>query len=421
MQARIICMASAKGGSGKTSLTATFATFLSKLNKRVLMVDADPATNGLTLLHIKEVLVKAEVVRSTRRQPISLHHALSALSLDEPDILQLSETLHFLPATYNLQDIETAVSADSFDRMKRLSSWLRGKYDFIFIDSQAGADQTAQLMMNRDISDEVVIVSEYDPMSAAGVERLKGILRNDLTYERTWVLLNKILPEFAESFSDFLEVAKYLSPIPWEAEVVRAYARRRLAVDTESGNSHTLAVLQTLRGLVGDSTLEELEQWVQTRAAVIRQPIEQQYADAEKEMATLLQQTVEQAKKRRIALLGTLLGGTLAISAAAFFIEKLLPLSAFKIGDTGEGWLPALAASLTVVAAVATSSIGRRVLGLDTVATQVERKRTERQLDLVQQRLKQLELLRTLDPESLLQRNGAPREKYGRARVALRP
>jgi hypothetical protein len=38
-----------------------------------------------------------------------------------------------------------------------------------------------------------------DPVSAAGVERLKDLARDDFTYERTWILLNKILPEFVKS------------------------------------------------------------------------------------------------------------------------------------------------------------------------------------------------------------------------------
>ncbi len=93
--------------------------------------------------------------------------------------------------------------------------------------------------MKRGISDEVIIVSEYDPVSAAGVERLKGLLREDLTIDRTWILLNKLLPDFVQSFTDFLEVVKYPNPIPWDAEVVKAYARRKLALDLNYGNNHT--------------------------------------------------------------------------------------------------------------------------------------------------------------------------------------
>jgi cellulose biosynthesis protein BcsQ len=51
--ARIICLASAKGGSGKTVIASAFAQVLSGLNKKVLLIDTDGATNGLTLVNLQ--------------------------------------------------------------------------------------------------------------------------------------------------------------------------------------------------------------------------------------------------------------------------------------------------------------------------------------------------------------------------------
>ena len=195
MNARVLCMASAKGGSGKTSLCATFATFLAQLGRRVLLIDSDFATNGLTLLYLKEVRVQAELIRAGLHSPSGLADAISGR---QPTIASISEQLHLLPATFDLQAGISSPDESTSIRFQAILRDLRAKYDFILIDAQAGADDMGQIAMSRKVSDEVVIVSEYDPMSAAGVERLKALLRDDLTYERTWVLLNKILPEFAK-------------------------------------------------------------------------------------------------------------------------------------------------------------------------------------------------------------------------------
>src|SRR5262249_30875612 len=112
-------------------------------------------------------------------------------------------------------------------RLRGTVAMARPEYDVVFIDAQAGADDFAREAMDPAVSDTVVLVSEYDPVSAAGVERLKALFPVSLTFSRTWILLNKVLPEYADSFSDFLEIARYLSPIPWSAEVVRAYAAAR--------------------------------------------------------------------------------------------------------------------------------------------------------------------------------------------------
>lgn len=396
-------MASAKGGSGKTSLVATFATFLSKLEKKILLIDSDFATNGLTLLYLKEMRVKSELIHSTARAPIGLFEGLNKSS--KCDIVELGEYLHLIPATFGLQSGASSAASDSTRlSFQALLSPLREVYDYIFIDAQAGADDMAQIAMSRRVSDEVVIVSEYDPMSAAGVERLKALLREDLTYDRTWVLLNKILPEFAKSFSDFLEVAKYLNPIPWDAEVVRAYARRRLAIDSDTGNEHTLSVLQTLRGLCGDSIQEQLAAWLQSRAAVIRQPLEKQYSDAEKEMAYLLSRRSQIERKKqlfRLIAAFTLIVGTLTLGTIGYlkFQDYIGPKELLLL-------LLAVGGILVVFFTTTDSlTLFRIFSGGEGIQVQLDEARYDRQLELLKERLKRLELLRTLDPETLLQRS----------------
>lgn len=406
MNAHIICLASAKGGSGKTSLIATFATFLSKIGKRILLIDADFATNGLTLLFLKEVRVKAELVRSTTLIPVGLCATLVERKL--PDIVKLGEFLDLIPATFDLNAGISNANETVRKSFQDLLSSLREDYDFIFIDAQAGADDMAKIAMCRSVSDEVVIVTEYDPMSAAGVERLKALLREDLTYDRTWVLLNKILPEFAKSFSDFLEVAKYLNPIPWDASVVRAYARRQLAIDTESGNEHTISVLQTLKGLCGESIQLDLAKWVQTRAAAIRQPIEDQYADAEKEMEYLLSCKSRLAQRRqmnRMMWKGMFFTSFILFTGAIiYFGQWYMNSEPFKMSPSLL-WISAALFFMIISVMYVISAVPEllpRIFDFRGVKNQVNEFRYERQFELLSERLKRLEVLRTLDPEVLL-------------------
>ncbi len=81
--AKVICMSSAKGGSGKTVLCATFATALTSLGKRVLIVDSDASTNGLTLMYLKEVMVKGEYVIGENRKPLVTIELLSKIGFPE--------------------------------------------------------------------------------------------------------------------------------------------------------------------------------------------------------------------------------------------------------------------------------------------------------------------------------------------------
>ena len=71
MKAKIYCLASAKGGSGKTVLCASFAAFLAELGRKVLILDVDAATYGLTLLYLNEVNSRKEDGRSCQNNLLS--------------------------------------------------------------------------------------------------------------------------------------------------------------------------------------------------------------------------------------------------------------------------------------------------------------------------------------------------------------
>lgn len=330
MVAKIICMASAKGGTGKTVLTATFGAFLVALGKKVLLIDTDAATNGLSLLYFKEVGVQNEDAIAKNRKPSGIYELVD--SNDPAEIVILNSGVHLIPATYLFRNTEN-IPLDAYkSSLSRTLLSMRDSYDYIFLDAQAGSDPYAQVSISKKISDEVIIVSEYDPMSSAGVERLKGLFREDLTYDRTWLLLNKMLPEFVKSFSNFLEVARYISPIPWDADVVRAYARRRLALDLENGNDFTLAIIQTLKSLLGDTISTELQSWTKQKAALISQPIEDQYKDIEKELQFILKEKYELEKraenKKIIAKLGFIIS-----SFSTVIILSGIYLHIFLISD----------------------------------------------------------------------------------------
>jgi MinD-like ATPase involved in chromosome partitioning or flagellar assembly len=58
----IIAITSGKGGSGKTIVTASLGFALTRVGHRVLMIDADTATDGLSLF-----LLGPQGVRPARR------------------------------------------------------------------------------------------------------------------------------------------------------------------------------------------------------------------------------------------------------------------------------------------------------------------------------------------------------------------
>ena len=398
---KIICLASAKGGSGKTALTASIGAFLAGIGKRVLLIDIDAATNGLTLLYIREVLA------TQSPSSVGMFDVSDNTSFLTP--IRVATGAYVLPASFSFRDTEQYPIEEFRMRLRSATRQMREEYEFIILDAQAGADEYAAEAMHRDVSDAVVIVSEYDPMSAAGIERLKGLLREDLTYGRTWILLNKVLPEFAKSFSDFLEVARYLSPIPWDADVVRAYSRRRLALDMENGNPFTLALVQVVRSIFADELESEIKAWIGSRAAQLREPVQEQYRDLERELTAIMINTrnTESMRERYEVMQRILTYATMAMVAVivAVSLDRLFGLSSYyssglardsnlAIATAGAG----VAASMSTVLLMMTRSLQRS----RSIKLEIEKARFERRREVLEDKLRRLEVLRAADPETLL-------------------
>ncbi|MBR7831857.1 ParA family protein [Actinospica durhamensis] len=385
MSAKVYCMASAKGGSGKTILVAAFGTFLASMGKRVLMIDTDAATNGLTLLYLNQI-VEARDDASAVEPPRGL------FEYDRFGFFttEISSRLDVLPATYGFQNTEDVPLEAYRAALYAAVREYRETYDYIFLDAQAGSDEYAAVAISESVSDRVVIVSEYDPMSAAGVERLKALFREDMQYHRTWVLLNKMLPEFVKSFRDFMEVARYLSPIPWNAEVVRAYARRSLALDLEEGNEYTLAIVQALRSLLDRDDREELEAWLGTRTAELKAPIRERLREAQMRLVALEEEALLAARRRQFGRLVRIVGPSVVTAAAA------LGLVLFHLGS----WLSAG----VVLAAAGALLVPSTYLEHDSTGAAAGRTEAELGLSSLRREVAQLEILDGLEFEDLIRR-----------------
>jgi cellulose biosynthesis protein BcsQ len=426
MNAIVICMASAKGGSGKTTVTAAFASFLSEIGKKVLVIDCDEATHGMTLMYLDQVNAAAkrdegghspylgifDSAHYPRRKAAESDEINGTLEDSLNDILakdqhkpkgtfpyvQVENGFLLVPATYYFSNKPQMESKAFFERLKWFIAQARANFDYIFLDAQAGSDTASRVCLRSDISDEVIIVTEYDPLSAAGVERLKAMMPQDLNFSRTWILLNKMLPEFVKSFSEFLSVARYLPPIPWTADVVRAYSRKRLALDFENGNSYTLGMMQTLKALIPHADALLLDSWSKDKAAALRHPLEEQYSDLTGRLERVLADIEHNEFSGRLYE----------------FISKAIPpagLAAIvayvgiSFTSSGLAVLDYVLQSSYIVAAVSVLALAAFVvpLYLDTIGEVPKRKRLNRREMLVKQKerledeVRRLESLRTAD------------------------
>jgi cellulose biosynthesis protein BcsQ len=421
---KVICFASAKGGSGKTTLTATFAAFLAEVGYKVLLLDCDEATNGLTLLHIDRVNSYPDEMQIPRSEALGLFDIVGD-SGRPPDVIGIGPGLWLGPATFSFVP-RSPQSPDEFDRaIGSTISMLGENFDFIFLDAQAGSDPVSLVAMSERRSDLVVVVSEYDPLSAAGVERLKALSGSSLSFDRTWIVLNKMLPEFISSFSDFLSVSHYLPPLPWTADVVRAYARRQLALNFETGNEFTLAALQSLKAIPLPGLRDKLEKWSEKKAAMLREPINEQYSDLEIALKEVSQQLSAKRYKylQRSNFIRMLAGVALVlvvqIAFLAFFNYARVSEDIASVGLVP--WLTdirsvpimlmfgvVLAATLYFMRRITSVALRFEYSNDSDIESDVELGRLSRQRDIYRERLRELEAIRAADYNTIVRAGSKP-------------
>jgi len=122
---KIISITNQKGGVGKTTTAINLSTAMAAVNKKILLVDADPQGNASTGLGVTE-----------DEKTISLYELLTKKRFDKRAIIKtLIPNLNMISSTQNLaaSEIELADVDNRENVLKSILTEIVG-YDFIFID-----------------------------------------------------------------------------------------------------------------------------------------------------------------------------------------------------------------------------------------------------------------------------------------------
>lgn len=221
-ETRVLAVTSGKGGVGKTNVVANLGYAISKLGKRVMILDADLGLGNLDiLLGIAPQYNLSHVIRGKK-------------SLDEI-VVAVNKHMFILPASSGIQEI-TSLSKSQRQRLFSDLDRLTRDVDVLLIDTAAGI--SSNVMLFNSLASENIVVATPEPTSITDAYALMKVLSLKYQEKAFKVLVNMAADdrEADEVFrqldlvaSRFLDIElEYVGHIPRDAHVTQGVRRQKL-------------------------------------------------------------------------------------------------------------------------------------------------------------------------------------------------
>ena len=235
--ARIIVINSGKGGVGKTTTAINLGASLNKMDKEVVIVDANLNTPNVGLQ------LGAPIV------PVTLNHVLKGKADISEAVYEHSSGTKIVPSSLSVKEL----TKFNTKKLPEIMEQLRDSCDYIIIDSAAGFGEEVMSVIK--LADEIIIVT--NPEMPAVTDALKAVkVARDLGKNINGVIVTRHKDAKYEmplsSIKSMLE-AQIIGVIPEDKAVKEALNLRDAVVHTHPRAKVSKKYVEISRKVAGET------------------------------------------------------------------------------------------------------------------------------------------------------------------------
>lgn len=207
---QVIVVTSGKGGVGKTTSTANIGWALSKLGKKVVVIDGDIGLRNLDVVMGLENRIVFDIVDLIEKKA----KPKQAMIRDKR-----FENLYLIPAAQT-RDKDAVMP----DQMKELVTALKEEFDYVIVDCPAGIENGFKSAIAG--ADRAIVVTTPEVSAVRDADRIIGLLEANMV-EDIKLIINRIKINMVKSgdmldIEDILEILgiKLIGSIPDDESIV---------------------------------------------------------------------------------------------------------------------------------------------------------------------------------------------------------